>query len=136
MVGYRGPHTKRVGGQFNAIQGNHGETGIWRQFISANTGTTSGYMAGGGTDRFYREQTITALWAAAGVGASKFAESQLPGGQVIAGDAAISTPMALGSQDEVIWRGVTYRIEGDTIPIQMAGHTWFRTLVTRGDTTG
>lgn len=131
---YRGPRAARIGGQFQEVQGWAGEPCIWRQYVSA-TSATSGYYAGGGTTRYYRQQTITGLlWKAMGQGS--YNEVHLPGGTVMAGDTMISLPVVLGEQDEVIWRGVTYRVEGDTTPIHLGGRVWYATPLTRGDTTG
>jgi hypothetical protein len=136
MTPYRGPDPFRIGPQFDAIRQRAGETGIWRQYVSAATGSTSAYLAGGGTTRYYRQQVITALWAGPTIGAATVVEAQLPGGQLMAGAALISTQLPLGSQDEVIWRGVTYRVEGDAIPVHIGGRLWYTTPVKRGDVTG
>lgn len=131
-MGYRGPQTGRIAGQHNAIVQYAGEPCTWRQYVSAAS-ATSGYYAGAGTTRYYREQTITAMFAAPQMGESRFRETQLPGGQVIAGDMVASTPTALGTQDEIIWRGTTYRLEGDAVPIHIGGRVWYRTVLRRGD---
>lgn len=135
MSPYRGPNVARVGGQFHTVQAWAGEPVTWRQYISAS-GTASGIYAGGGETLYYREQTITALLAAPQMGESRFRETQLPAGQVIAGDAMVSTPQQLGTQDEIIWRGVYYRIEGDSTPIRIGGRVWWRVVLRRGDVTG
>lgn len=134
-MSYRGPQTGRIATQHSEILGYAGESCIWRQYVSATT-STSGYYAGAGTTRHYREQTITGLFAAPQMGESRFRETQLPGGQVIAGDMVASTTMPLGSQDELVWRGVTYRLEGDNVPIHLGGRMWYRTVLRRGDATG
>lgn len=136
MVSYRGPYYGRVGAHFAAIMGNHGETGTWRKWVSSTTETGSAVWAGIAPSSFYTEQIITALWAAPQMGESRFRETQLPAGQEMAGDAVLSTPFPFGVRDEVIWRGVTYRIEGDSTPVEFAGRTWYRTIVRRGDVTG
>ena len=133
---YRGPQTGRIAAQIAQIQQYAGETGIWRQYVSASTGTGSGYWAGRGTTTYDREQTITALWASPQVGEARMRETQLPGGQVIAGDAVISTPNPFGARDEIVWRGITYRVEGDSTPIHFGGRVWYRTVLRRGDVTG
>jgi len=130
-VTYRGPRAARIGGQFQDIQGWAGESCIWRQYVSAAS-ATSGYYAGGGTTRYYRQQTITGLlWTD-----MHQVENLLPGGMVMAGDVMISTPQPLGDQDEVVWSGVTYRVEGDTTPMHLGGRVWYATPLKRGDTTG
>jgi hypothetical protein len=132
---YRGPNVERNSDQFGTIQGWAGEQVIWRQWVSAVTGS-SGYLAGGGITNYYREQQITALWAAPQMGESRFRETQLPIGQLMAGDAVVSTFQPLGSADELFWRGANYRVEGDAVPIHLGGRLWYRTVVRRGDVTG
>jgi hypothetical protein len=135
-MSYRGPNSQRISGQFAVITQYHGEVCTWRQYVSAVTAAGSGYYGGGGVTLYYREQMITGLWAAPQMGESRFRETQLPGGQVIAGDAVVSVPVALAPMDEIIWRGVTYRLEGDNTPVVLGGRTWYRHIVRRGDTTG
>lgn len=135
-MSYRGPKASRVGAQFNTVQGYAGEPVIWREFISGATAAGSGQWGGVGTVYYYREQAITGLLAAPQMGESRFRETQLPGGQVIAGDAVISMLHPLGQQDELVWRGVTYRVEGDSTPIHLGGRLWYRTVLRRGDVTG
>lgn len=136
MPGYRGPNTGRIQAQFDEIAQYAGEAAVWRQYVSGGVSTGSAYLAGAGTTAYYREQTITALWAAPQMGDARFRETQLPGGQVMAGDAVVSTPLPMGSQDELDWRGVTYRVEGDSLPIHIGGRNWYRTVLRRGDATG
>lgn len=134
-MSYRGPNTRRLAAQQREVAGYAGETGVWRQYVSAASGL-SGLWAGAGITRYYQERAITGLWAAPQIGESRFRETQLPGGQVMAGDVVLSTPDELGPQDEVVWRGVTYRVEGDATPIHMGGRVWYRTVLRRGDATG
>jgi hypothetical protein len=133
---YRGPNTGRIMGQHSAIVSYAGEPCTWREYVSAGAASGSAYYAGGGTTYYYRQQTITALFAAPQMGESRFRETQLAGGQVIAGDMVASTPCALNAQDELIWRGVTYRLEGDWTPIHIGGRVWYRSVLRRGDVTG
>lgn len=124
---YRGPQTARIGAQFAQVMDYAGETGTWRQYVSAAT-ASSGIWAGAGTTRYYREQAVTGLWATPNA-----KEMQTPGGQVVAGDAMISTERPLGTQDEMVWRGVTYRVEGESLPVHLGGRVWYRTVLRRGD---
>jgi hypothetical protein len=125
-----------VGAQFDRIAGEHGQAVTWRQYVSASTGTSSAYYGGGGTTRYYREQTITGLIAAPRMGESRFREYSIFGGQVLAGDIVVSLPHEMDRQDELIWRGTTYRVESDSTPITQGGTTWYRALMRRGDVTG
>ena len=131
---YHGPDSARIMRQQTALMAYAGETGIWRQYASASTASGTGVWAGVGTTLYYRQQVITGLWALAPMG--NFQERQLPGGQVMAGDVMLSTQDVLGKQDEVQWRGVTYRIEGDSMPVHLGGRVWYRTMLRRGDVTG
>lgn len=133
---YRGPNTQRISAQFATIQQYHGEVCTWRQYVSAVTAAGSGYYGGGGVTLYYREQTITGLWAAPQMGEARMRETQLPGGQVIAGDVVLTSPVIISPMDEVILRGTVYRIEGDYTPINIGGHVSYRTVLRRGDTTG
>lgn len=135
-MSYRGPNSSRISGQFVGVQSYAGATAIWRHYLSTTTGTGSAYWAGGGETRTYAERVITALWAAPQGNESRFREVQLPAGQMMAGDAVVSTLVALGPLDELIWNGVAYRVEGDSTPTQIGGQVWYRTILRRGDMTG
>ena len=126
-----GPDAKRIQGQMRAIANFAGATAIWRQYISASTGTGSAYFAGGGETFYYREQLITALMRPASQ-----METPLPAGMVMAGDLLCSTFQKLGTQDEILWNKAIWRIEGDTLPVQLGGRVWYRTILRRGDVTG
>jgi len=135
-VSYRGPNSSRISGQFVGVQSYAGATAIWRHYLSTTTGTGSAYWAGGGETRTYAERVITALWAAPQGNESRFREVQLPAGQMMAGDAVVSTLVTLGPLDELVWNGVAYRVEGDSTPTRIGGQVWYRTVLRRGDTTG
>lgn len=134
-MSYRGPQPGRITTQASAIHGYAGETATWRAYVSAAP-TSSAYFAGKPPSSYYAERTITALWASPQVGEARFREMQLPAGQMMAGDVVASTPDPMGTRDEVIWRGVTYRVEGDATPVHMGGRVWYRTVLRRGDATG
>lgn len=132
---YCGPNPARMSGQVGGIQQHAGESVTWRHYVSAAT-QTSAYFAGGGLTPYYSESTITALMRAPQMGEARFRETPLPAGMIMAGDMVVSTFAPLGSRDELIWRGVTYRIEGDATPVHIGGRLWYNTLVRRGDVTG
>lgn len=134
---YRGPDPSRMSTQFAGLQAYAGQTVTWRSWIAASASSTSAYLAGAGRVDTWREQQITALIAAVGQGnAPSFRENAAPGGQIMAGDMTLSTRERLGVQDQVVWRGVTYRIEGDPQPYRAGGHLWYNTYIRRGDATG
>ncbi len=92
----------------------------------------SGYYAGAGETRYYREQTITGLlWTD-----MRQLERRLPGGTVIDGDVMLSVPVVVGDRDEIIWRGTTYYVAGDVIPVRLGAHTWYVAPLNRGDAIG
>jgi len=135
-MSYRGPNKARIQRQVVGDLMRHaGEPVVWREYISAGSDTGSAYYAGGGTTRYYREQAITGLLAAPQMGESRFRETQMPAGQEVAGDAMITTMTALGIQDELVWRDVTYRIESDSTPERIGGRVMWRTVLRRGDDT-
>lgn len=135
-MSYRGPNRARIRAQHSVIQDYAAETATWCAYLTATTGTGSAYLGGGGTTPTYAERTISAFFAAPQMGEARFREYLLPGGQVMAGDVVISTVTALGAQDEIQWRGVTYRVEGDSTPVHLGGRPLWRTLLRRGDSTG
>lgn len=132
---YRGPDASRISGQFVAVQHWAGASVTWRAYVSAAT-TGSAYWAGGGQTRYYAERAITAMLAAPQDGEARFRETQLPAGQIIAGDLVASTLHPLGQNDQVVWRGVTYRVESDAVPVYIGGKLFYRTVLRRGDVTG
>lgn len=135
-MSYRGPNPQRIKEQFFTINQHNAETAIWQKWLGGTTGTASGLWGGLGTTPIWHQQTISALWAAPQGGESRFRETQLPGGQVLAGDAIVSTLSPFGPNDQLIWRGVTYRIEGDSVATHIGGRLWYRTVLRRGDKTG
>ena len=128
---YHGPDPERMRAQFAGLQAFVGQSVTLRTWVSASTASTSAYMAGGGKTDSYRQQQITALMKP-----SQPQEAMAPGGMVMAGDMIASTPQALGNQDQLVWQGVTYRIEGDSLPIRAGGRLWYHTYIRRGDATG
>jgi len=134
---YHGPDSARMLHQFTDLQGYVGQTVIWREWLTASASSTSAYLAGAGKVDSWREQHITALIASPGQGVPpSFREAMAPGGQIMAGDMVLSTRQRLGTQDQVVWGGVTYRIEGDSQESRARGILWYRTYVRRGDVTG
>lgn len=133
---YRGPGAQRIAGQFDQVRSWAGESVTWRQWVSASSGNTSAYFAGDGVTNYYNQRRITALFAAPRMGETRFRETMLPGGEVIAGDAVISTLQPMDERDEIVWRGVTYRVASDATPIHIQRRLWYRTVLRRGDATG
>jgi hypothetical protein len=109
------------------------EAVTWRQWISASTGSGSAYAAGGGESACYRDQTISAVFSLPRTWDARAHQEQTPGGTLIAGDVIASTFQALGDQDQVIWRDVSYGVEGESIPVRIGGRLWYRTVLRRGE---
>lgn len=107
-MSYRGPDARRIAGQEADIFRRAGYTATWRQFVSATSGVPA---AGLGGSSYYREQTITALF-----GAGRQPERQVPGGMIAAAELLVTTRERLGRRDELVWRGETYRVDGDPVP--------------------
>ena len=122
---YRGVQARRVQADLTDVFRQAGQTATWRQYVSASDGL--GY-AGLGETQHYREQRITALLYQS---YQRQPERQTPAGMVAEGAFAVTTRERLGRQDELVWRGVTYRVESDPTPGAVAG-AWM-TIVKRGE---
>lgn len=112
---YRGNIPNRRRAQMGDVYQQAGYTATWRRYVSAVTGVVD---AGMGVTLYYTESVITAL----------FGMNQTPGiretqqavGLLAAADIYAVTREALGRQDELRWRGATYRVESDPVPGVMA----------------
>jgi hypothetical protein len=121
---YRTPQTDRISRQTRDTIFRHaGQTATWRQYISASAGTP---VAGLGDESRYREQTITALF-----GHLEQPESQTPAGTIITAAVTAVTREQLSRNDELIWRGIEFRIESDPAPAKIAGT--FVSILRRAD---
>ena len=114
---HRGPNARRQQAQVAEIFRHASVTATWRQYISATTGTPD---AGLGDTYHYREQTITALIGLGRLRAPE--ERQTPAGMLTSGEYQCTTREKLGRRDELIWRGVTYRIESEPIASHIGPH--------------
>jgi hypothetical protein len=106
-----------------------GQTATWRQWISASAGNAS---IGYGDKPFYRQQTITALFANANQVVGTNTEGQYPGGQFPSGMLMMTTRYPVSYRDEILYNGRRYRIDADSQPSVMNGY--FMTTLTRGTT--
>lgn len=115
---------------FNQVQNSvfkyAGSTATWRQYVSASAGVPA---AGIGSALYYREQTITAVFGRGLLG--QFLEYQVAAGMQAAGIVLMASPHRIARQDEIVWRGTTYRVEADPVPARIVGH-WVVNLK-RGD---
>lgn len=123
---YRNPNQPRIQTQAATVFQYAGQTATWRQYVSASTGIMS--VMGGGVVVSYREQAITALFAPL----PPNPEMQSPAGMIAADQFQVTTRERIGRQDELVWRGSTYRLESDPSPATLPGY--FVALVKRGST--
>ena len=120
---YRGPDPQRIQRQ---MAENHfaqvGQVVTWRQYISASA---SASVAGFDSTPYYREQTITALFAR-----GNLAEIQTTAGTMESGTFSVTTREPLGLRDELIWNGDTFRVESEAVEAKIAGN--YVTHIKRG----
>lgn len=117
---YRNPDRARIQGQAETIFLYAGQTALWRDYMSAETGLA---VAGEGTTLYYREQMITGLFKPLPVNA----ETQTPAGMLAATLFQVTTREPLARQDELTWRGERYRVESDPSPATLPG-MWVATV--------
>lgn len=128
MNGYRGPQIRRQHTQTTEVFSYAGFTGTWGQYISASAGVP---VAGFGSAVSYREQTVTAMLGGAGGSVvSPNIQRQTPMGELEAGTLRILTREKLSNRDYFNWRGVHYRVDGDSQPSRLNGY-WM-SILTRG----
>mgnify|MGYP007083421584 CR=1 FL=1 len=121
-MSYRAPNSARIAAQQLGTHFQHaGHTATWKQYISASAGIAA---AGMGSAPRYREQTITALF---GSGHAHAPEQPTPAGLFAAAEIYAVTRERVGRSDELVWRGIPYRVESDPAPGRLAG-TWISTL--------
>lgn len=105
-----------------------GETATYRRYLGVSAGTP---QYGIGDEPIYAAQTITGLFSP-----STFDEVQQGGGQIVIGDIMASLLNCQPDRrDEVIWRGVIYRVESDFIPERIFASNAYRGVLRRGDAT-
>lgn len=121
-MSYRGPNPERMSAQAGDVFQHAGQVVTWRRFVSANSGIPG---VGLGGENFYAERTITALFADANQ-----LESQTPAGLIAAGELVMTTREKIGRSDELVWRGIEYRVDSDPMPARFDGWT---TVIRRGN---
>jgi len=90
-----------------------GQTATWRKFVSASSGNK---YVGAGSSYHYIQRQITALFFGVPGQGFKLPEVQTLAGQLTIGQFIVATREVLDAQDELVWRGDTFRIEGDPVP--------------------
>jgi len=122
------PDYGQVRRQQRALGDFVGETAQLRTYVSASAGTPA---YGVGDEPQYQTRVVTALLRPVA-----FDEVQAAGGQFFAGDMmAMVLDAAPGPKDEIVYRGVTYRLASDTWPQPLAPSA-YRMVLRRGDATG
>lgn len=123
------PDFQLLARQQRDIAASVGETALWRRYVSASAGSPQYGIADADS---YVETRITGLFQSV-----QFAENLAPGGQFNAGDmVATLIDCVPSARDEIIWRGVTYRMESDLTPQQLLGKSALRVVLRRGQPTG
>jgi hypothetical protein len=116
---YRSPDPHRIQRQMTENHFAHvGQVVTWRQYISASANAA---VAGFDATPYYREQTITALFAR-GHDLPEIPEIQTPAGTIESGTFLAVTRQPLGLRDELVWNGDTYRVESESIEAKIAGN--------------
>ena len=121
-MAYRKPYRKRIQQQQTAIFENAGHVVTWRKYVSASAGVP---VAGLGSAPRYVERTITALFYP-----MEQPEGQRAAGQVVTAEFKATTREALGRNDELVWQGAVYRVEGAATPASLPGT--YVTVIKRG----
>lgn len=102
-----------------------GETATMRRYHTAQAGAP---QFGVDNKAVYIEKTITGLF-----NPMTLQEIQAAGGMFVAGDIhATILDYVPSSADEIIWRGVIYRVESDHLPQPIVGASAHRVLLRRG----
>lgn len=128
------PDFSLIGRQQRKIAEFAGETAQWVRYVSADSYTPLSDAAGIAPSAYMLQTVITGLFAPA---TNALAELYNVGGQYIAGDMAASLVDCQPSpNDQVIWRGVNYRVLTDPLQQQIAGRSAYRFILRRGEPTG
>ena len=110
----------------------NGETAILRKYVSASAGTPKFGM--GDQYQYMSAVVITALFHGHHHGGIP-RERQQPGGISMAAHIYCTTVTALAQQDELIWRGTAYRMDGASTPQVLGGRVqWQNPLILAGTT--
>lgn len=131
---YRNPDIFRNRQQTEIIHRYAGQTAVWRQYISANPPTGDGVAAGFGVVTNYREQVVTGVFGGGDAGGGVMSTNQQEAraaGTIAGGMVRMVSNVQMHDQDEVIWQGITYRVDTDSQPAIMAG-SW-QAILTRAE---
>ena len=115
---YRGIQPQRTQMQAQDILRQAGQTATWRQYISASA--SAGASLSFGSAFYYRQQIITAYFGNRVI--EQVPERQTPAGMLAAANVWMVCREQIGRRDEILWRGSTYRVDGDPVPAYIASH--------------
>ncbi len=122
-MSYRGPQAHRISAQTTQIMQYAGHSVTWKQYVSA---TANNDVMGLGDTLYYRNQSISAHMTFSANSEAQYQLGQVPSQTVYA-----TTRQKLGSQDELVWNGVVYRVEGEPMLARVGGH--WTTRLKQGD---
>jgi hypothetical protein len=133
-MSYFNPNRRIQGLQTDVIKQYAGQTATWRQFVSASAGVS---VAGFGSANSYREQLITAVFGGGvqgnmggGTVNANF-EMSRAAGNIAAGVVRVSTREPLGNNDEIVWRGIKYRVDTEAQVSTLNGY--YMSILVRSD---
>ena len=118
------PDREYIARNAGVIFSGAGETALLRAYVSgASAANDFGYA-----DSFrYNARTVTGLFAIGPIGGVTLArEMQFAGGQAQANVLTVTLPFSIGAQDEIIWRGTAYRVDGQGTPEVLGGRVLWR----------
>jgi len=105
-----------------------GEVATWRRYVSADSLAPSSLAAGGGAASYYTTRPVTGLFAAV-----SFDEIGQAGGYLMQGDMRATLIDAIPApEDEIVWRGVSYRVMSDPLTQPIVGASALRFILRRG----
>lgn len=118
--------------QQRQIADNVGETALLAYYASGGSPAPLSEAAGIGSTTYSATRVITGLFAPV-----TLPEINLAGGQLVLGDMNATLIDAIpGPNDEIVWRGVNYRVASDPIQQQLLGRSALRFVLRRGQPTG
>jgi hypothetical protein len=130
----RRPDYSRMSRQMRDMAQFIGETATWRKYVSAGGGNDAYGVA---ATNYYTERVISGLFAPVESNTIAFWEMMGMGGTYMQGDMeATLIDCQPGSQDQIIWQGVSYEAVSDPIPMRIVNRNGYRLILRRGDATG
>ena len=122
------PDYSRIQATMNNYQvpGN-GQVVTWRHYTSASAASVSGSFMGLGDEPTYTERQITAFMG-------QFFQPGIPqtqsmGGGIVAGEFKMVSRERLYADDEIIWNGSAYRVDGESVPAKI--NSTYTTIIKR-----